>query len=98
MTIKVVLEKRDQGDFKVSVPDLPGSFSIAMNEDEALENIEDNILRRLGIEKVSQTKTWNDAVCFKHRLRPFMGLNMVQGIKIVAIATLTGLFLMIAAI
>ncbi|MBN4054727.1 hypothetical protein JYT87_03370 [Nitrospira defluvii] len=63
MILKVVLEKRGQGDFKATVSDLPGCFSIAMTEDEALEDIEDKILRHLGIEKITQAKTGKDAAC-----------------------------------
>lgn len=63
MILKVVLEKRDQGGVKATVPDIPGCFSIGVNEDEALEDIEDKILGHLGIEKVTQAKTGKDSEC-----------------------------------
>jgi predicted RNase H-like HicB family nuclease len=43
MTLKVVLEKSDDGGYTVYVPSLPGCISEGDNETEALKNIKEAI-------------------------------------------------------
>lgn len=43
MTLKVVLEKSDDGGYTVYVPSLPGCISEGDNETEALRNIKEAI-------------------------------------------------------
>jgi len=50
--MKVVLEKREEGGFKATVPTLPNCTSIAKNENEALKNIRTKILLHFGIDEV----------------------------------------------
>lgn len=43
MTLKVILEKSDDGGYTVYVPSLPGCISEGDNESEALKNIKEAI-------------------------------------------------------
>ena len=55
MTLKVVLKERESGGFSAFVPSLPGCIGSGKNEDEALMNIQSEILRFYGIEEVFST-------------------------------------------
>lgn len=52
MRLKVVLEEREDGGFKVFVPGLPDCICDGKNQDEAFEKVQSAILRYYGIEEI----------------------------------------------
>ncbi|NOY83761.1 MAG: type II toxin-antitoxin system HicB family antitoxin [Nitrospirae bacterium] len=52
MKVKVVLEEREDGGFKVFVPSLPDCICDGKNQDEAFEKVQSAILRYYGIEAI----------------------------------------------
>ncbi len=52
MKLKVVLEEREDGGFKVFVPSLPDCICDGKNQDEAFEKVQSAILRYYGIEEI----------------------------------------------
>lgn len=98
MGLKVLIEKRDGGGFKATVPTLPGCISSGLNEKETLENVRSEILLHLGIEEVSQARNWKDVAYYQCRLAQTVGANMSEEKRLAALTTLLGLALMSSVI
>ncbi len=78
MKFKIILNKGVHGEYQASVPDLPGCISSGIDEAEALERIQNEILLHLGVEDVAQYKNWRDVAYYQYRLREALHVNMAQ--------------------
>ncbi len=98
MKFKILLTKRDRGEYQATVPSLPACISSGFSEAETLQRIQSKILLHLGVEEVSQDKSWRDVTYYQYRLNQAITANMSQERKFAAVTTLSGLCLMMAAI